>query len=370
MRVHRVAISIIFAVNLGFGQRHKPIIDPETKEGYVIQLIQQERDPVEKVKLMNGFVGEFPKSASLSWVYDQLQPVYQKASDWDRVIGLGEKMLELDADDLYAAHSSLEAAEVLKNPELIQKYAITCWRIASKLSINPKYSQPEYARQVVAYSEYSIAALVIDEKDSAKKKAYQKSLEALNPKSLWLNTSKGDFSNLAQGLGKEKLVTLAVKMLSGDPHNEDMLMVVADYHMQRGDAPDMVLEFSSRVLEILRTKNRPDGISPDDWERKKENYLGAAHYMVGVVSSMKGLYTVADKNLRAALPTVKASNSQVLGATLYHLGYANYQLAEKGERPRIFDAIRFNEQCATIPSSFREQAVKNVESIKSEYNLR
>ena len=59
-----------------------------------------------------------------------------------------------------------------------------------------------------------------------------------------------------------------------------------------------------------------------------------------------------------------------LAATLYHLAMANYRLAEaSNDRTRPVDALRFMRRCATIRSPFQEQAVRNVESIKSEYNL-
>ena len=370
MKARRVAACILLITALAFGQTHKPAIDPETKEGYVIQLIQQERDASQKVKMMLDFVQEFPKSGNLSWVYDLLQPVYLKSGEWDKALDLGSKMLALDANDLYAAHGALQAAEALKDPDQVVQYATTSWQIGSRLVATPKYAEVEYAKQVMAYAEYAIAAVANAETDRKKNLAYMASLEAVNPKSLWLNKSAGDFNNMAQGLPKDKLVQLASRMVANDPANEDMLMVIADFHMGKGDAPDLVLDYATRVLEIMRTKARPAAISEEDWQRKKDNYLSAAHYMSGVVSSMQGRFAQADRDLRAALPALKNANGQVLGAVLYHLGYANYQLAENGERPRVFDAIKFNEQCAGVASSYREQAQKNVQSIKSEYNLR
>lgn len=371
MSTRRVAVCLLLLTAMAFGQRHKPSIDPETKEGYVIQLIQQERDPVEKIKLMNEFAVEFPKSPSLSWIYDQLQPVYLEAKDYDKVLAVGQKMIEIDPTDLDAAHSMLLAAEKLKDPELLRKIATTCWQMGTKLVKSTTYLKTEYALQMVAYSEYSIAALANNENDKLKKADYTKALEQLNPKSPWLKASKSEFATLAQeGVGKDVLAAVAEKSLAGDPNNEDLLMVVADHYMARASSPAKVLEFATRTVEVLRNKTAPAGVSPEDFEKKKERYLGAAHYMIGVISSLQGRYSQADTNLRAALPTIRGSNAQVMGAVYYHLGYANYQLAEKGERQRIFDAIKFNEQCATIPSSYREQAQRNIDSIKSEYNLR
>jgi tetratricopeptide (TPR) repeat protein len=371
MGATRVALCAIVAVAVVWAQRHKVSIDPETKEGYVLQCIQQERDPAQKIKLMRGFVAEFPKSESLSWVLDQLQPVHMEAKEFEQAVTMGNRMLELDPDDLDAAHNNLLAAEALKNPELIKRYAVTCWQIAGRLEKVPGYKKAEYARQMLAYAEYSIAAVANGEADQNRRNEHLKVLQQINPKSKWLEVPRSEFATLSEkGVGKDKLVAAAEKSLVVEPNNEDMLMMVADYHMQRGDNPGKVLEYSTRVVEILRTKQQPSDVAAADWDEKKQRYLGVANYMIGVISSIQGRYQQADRSLRAALPIIRGTSDQVLGAALYHLGYANYQLAEQGERQRVFDAIKFNEQCATTRSTYREQAIKNVDSIKAAYNLK
>jgi hypothetical protein len=371
MRTYRAVACLIVAQVLGLCQHHKLSIDPETKEGYVLQQIKQERDPSQKIKLMNDFAVEFPQSESLAWVLDQLQPVYLQARDYDKAVAIGNRILEVDADDLETAYNNLLAAEALKSPDLIRKSAAAAWTIASRLAKTPSYPKPEYAIQMIAYAEYTLAALANSEKDPRKRQEYSKALEQLNPKSQWLHSSRQDFGSLSQqGASKEKLAAAAESGLASTPDNEDMLILVADYHMQLGDNYDKVFAYASRVIDIMQSRPVPDKISAAEWEKKKEMYLGAAYYMVGVVSSLQGRYSLADKNLKSALPMIGATNEQVLGAALYHLGYANYRLAEKGERQRVFEALRYNEQCAAVKSSYREQAQKNLDSIKIEYNLR
>jgi len=372
MSANRVAVCLMMAAaTLAWGQRHKLSIDPETKEGFVLQCIQQERDAAQKVKTMKDFVTEFPKSESLSWVYDLLQPVYLEAKEYEQAITVGERMLALDPSDLDAAHNSLVAAEALQRAEVIQKQAAVCWEVATRLSQSKSYGKPDYAKQLAAYSEYALATVANGEGNARKRQEHMKVLEQLNPKSKWLEVPRSEFATLSEkGAGKDKLVLAAEKTLLTNPNNEDMLVMVADYHMQRGDDPNKVLAYSTRVVEILREKQQPADVTAEVWAERKQHYLGVAHYMIGVISSIQGRYQQADRNLRAALPIVRGTNDQILGATLYHLGYANYQLAEKGERQRVFDAIKFNEQCAGLRSTYREQALKNVDSIKTEYNLK
>jgi hypothetical protein len=88
-----------------------------------------------------------------------------------------------------------------------------------------------------------------------------------------------------------------------------------------------------------------------------------------MANSLLGRYATADRYLRAALPALRNSGAQQ-AAVLYHLGLANYKLAENGEKGRVPEAIKYSELCASIPSTYQDQAAKNVIAIKAAYNIR
>ncbi len=70
----KVLVLLIIPVALGglmMAQRPKPVYDPETKEGLLIQHIQQETDPSEKLHFMEQFAIQYPTNPMLAWVYDQ-----------------------------------------------------------------------------------------------------------------------------------------------------------------------------------------------------------------------------------------------------------------------------------------------------------
>jgi hypothetical protein len=97
--------------------------------------------------------------------------------------------------------------------------------------------------------------------------------------------------------------------------------------------------------------------------------LGLGYYLGGMSASMLNNFVKADAMLRGALPLLKENEAQE-AAVLYHLGMANYRLAEAGnDRSRPVDAIRFLRRCAAMKGPFQEQAAKYVESIRSEYSL-
>ncbi len=92
MTVILVALSVA-----AFGQRHKlEEVDSEKPEGKLLQQIMQENDTAKKTALMEQFAQQFPKQESAAFVLEQLQAIYVKAKDPDKVIATGEKLLAID----------------------------------------------------------------------------------------------------------------------------------------------------------------------------------------------------------------------------------------------------------------------------------
>ena len=163
---------------------------------------------------------------------------------------------------------------------------------------------------------------------------------------------------------------MAEKGLKTDPENVDMLMAVSNHYFHKDSVRDrdLVVSYTTRAVAVI-DKARPAAMSDDEWIRKKFKTLGIAYYMGGMSSSLNSNFAKADTLLRAALPYLK-DNAAEEAATLYHLGMANYRLAESGaDRNRPVDALKFMRRCAAMKSPYQQQAQKNVDGIRSEYNL-
>ena len=133
----KVLTLLVISVTLPglvIAQRPKPVYDPETKEGLLIQHIQQETDPSEKLHFMEQFVVQYPANPMIAWVYDNLQPAYMKEKAWDDAMRIGEKRVALEQDNLDAAKLALKAAETKGNADDIAKWADCTWRIASTVA--------------------------------------------------------------------------------------------------------------------------------------------------------------------------------------------------------------------------------------------
>src|ERR1700681_3793883 len=132
LRVFVPGLALLFLAAAGLRAGHKPNIDPESPDGILVQRNQQEPTPPRKLALLEKFVGEYPKSNSAAWVYEQLLPIYKEAHEQDKVLATAEALLSVDPNDLDAAHDALKAVETKSDLDLTQKYAALAWDVASK----------------------------------------------------------------------------------------------------------------------------------------------------------------------------------------------------------------------------------------------
>lgn len=368
-----VLVLALMLVAAAAAQRRQIIINAETPEGQILQQIGQEADDAKKLALMEQFVAQYPKHEAAAWVYSQMVPAATKVGQYDKAIATGEKLLALDPEDMEAAHLALKAAEGKKDPDAVKKWAVMTSEIARKVAQSPKpededeaeewKQRVDFAKQVDTYTGYSLYATALQTTDPQKRIMLIETLEERAPESEYLPQIQGQyFLALRQAGNVEKAVAVAEKLLAKDASNEDMLLVVADYHMQRGKEPEKVLEYSAKMIEVMNSKAKPEGLSDADWESKKAQILGLAHWMTGVTYSTQNKFSQADQSLREALPFIK-DNDQLLAGAYFHLGVANYKME------KILDAIKFNEECIKIKSPFQGPAQRNLRAIRSQYRV-
>ncbi len=364
-------LLILLASGALMAQRAKPVYDPETKDGLLIQHIQQESDPVEKLRFMEQFATQYPSHPAIAWVYDQLQPAYYQYKEWDQAMRVGALRLALEPENLEAAKIALRSADAKHDTQDVIRWSDRVWQVATAVAAKGGPTTQD-AKQTRDYAEFCLYSTAMDAKDPKVKLELLQHLEHQMPSSKYVNGLTAEYFRIYREIGDEaKSIELAEKGLGSDPKNVDMLMFLAEYHFRKNDpkARMLVLQYTQRALEAIDKTERPASVSEEDWTKKKQQMLGMANYMGGMSYSLNNNFKVADTMLRAALPYIKDNDGQA-AALFYHLGMANYRLAEAGgDRSRPVDALKFMRRCAAIKSPFQEQALRNVEAIKSEYSL-
>ncbi len=376
-------LCVLLLASAATAQRYKLEINAETPEGQLLQQIGQESDAAKKLGFLEEFAAKYSKHEALMWVYAQLQPAYLAANQPDKAMETSEKLLAMDPEAVEAAHGALKAAEGKKDPDLIKKWAVLTSEAARKV-VQSKQPEDEdeveawkgrvdFSKQVDTYTEYALYASATVAADPKKRLELMDMVGQRNPQSQYLPQLQTLYFHTYRQLGDHaKAVEIAEKVLATDQTNEDMLMVAADYHFtQRGQLKqiDKALAYAGRLEQLMRAKPAPQGVSAEEWEKKKNFSVGYGLHMAGVIHGEQMKYPEADKILREALPLIRA-NEQLLAEALFHLGVANFRLGDKGsDQAKIIDGLRFSQQCAAIKSRYQANAQRNVNAIRSQYRV-
>jgi len=355
------------------GQRHKvEEVNAEKPDGKLLQQVMQETDAGKRTALLEQYTTEFAQGKDLAWVLEQLQAVYVKAGDADKIIAAGDKLLAVDPDDPEAGMQSLKAAETKKDAALIKKYAVATSAAARKMAGAPQPKEADevanwkaavdYAKQVDAYADYALYRAAVESRDPKATIELAEALRQQSPTSDYgMKIRDPLFVAYRQANDVPKALALGEQVLATDQSNEDMLLVVADSYAQQKKEPAKVHAYTAKVVEIMAAKPKPEGIADADWQGRKNLMTGLAHYMDGKLYYTENNFAKADVELRAALPLVE-SNAAMKPEVLFLLGYANYQLKKPQESANYYKA------CAAIKSQFQAPAAKSLQGIKNEYH--
>lgn len=380
MRIWITAAALLSLSVAAFGQRHKlAAINTESPQGKLLQQALQEQDAAKRIAAYEQFITDFPQDKTIGWVLTQIQQAYLKMGNHDKAMQAGEKLLALDPDDVEAAFYNLKAAEAKKDPDLVIKWSAAAAPIAKKAVAAKKPEDMEdedwkqaleFAKGVGTYTEYALYSTALQVSDSGAVMRLVEELEKRNEQSQYLPQVLGRFAGAArQANALDRLVAVGERAVSRNQLNEDVLLALADYYMNRKE-PDKAVEYALKVPEFLASKPKPEGFADADWEKKKNTSIGLAHWMAGVALAGQSKWAPADKELRAALPLI-GDNDQLKAGALFYLGLANYRMGKATKNRKVIDeALRFSQQAAAIKGPYAGQAANNVKVIKSEYGIR
>lgn len=283
-----------------------------------------------------------------------------------------------EQESLEATVAKLKQYENVSDPESALKVSDATSKMARALLAEPKPqdeakakewdASQDYAKQVDAYADYALFNQVTKTKDSRTALMLTEVLEKRSPKSPYLpQAANTTFFALRQSGQIDQAVSFAERALSWDPQNEEMLIVVADYYMKKNDSAK-VLTYSSKLVEVMNQKQKPEQVSDADWTKRKNTLIGAGNWMSGMTYASQNKLNEADKSLRSALPLL--TDDQMKAGALYQLGFVNFKLGEASKNvPRIQEAYRFSQQCATIKSPYAANASKNAAAMRAKYKV-
>jgi hypothetical protein len=267
------------------------------------------------------------------------------------------------ADELDDNYAAIKQAEQKKDPDQVTKLALETSKSAKAEAARPQPTEAsevehwkqrvEFAKEVEDFTEYSLSTTAIA--NPSKAIELVDTLIQINPKSKYLGACA---STYLKALGPKRETEGAQKILNGDPNSEDALYAMASGTMNGA--------YATRLVNVMKSKPKPEGMSEADWDKQKAYFLGQGYYIAGAAACTKSTWTDCDRDLRAALPYV-SKEPAVAGPTYFYLGLADYNLAKlTGDRAKLQEAEKFSEQSAAIAGPTQAQAQKNVAIMKQE----
>jgi hypothetical protein len=279
------------------------------------------------------------------------------------------------AADLAENFDNLKQAVEKKDVAQVRQLAATASSQAKEMIAQPSPSGEDekdawtkrvaWAKDVEVYTEYALYATAI-QSPPATLIDLLGTLEKQNPKSKYLEDAYAPYFAALNSTGAAaKIPAIAEKAVASHPDNEDVLMVVAETAMSRKQS-QQAQTYANRLIAVLNKHSKPEGMAAADWERRRNTFLGRAHWISGVVAGEKNQYVECDKNLRAALPLIKG-NDAMMGPALFYLGVANYNLSKMTlDRRKMMDAYNFSDQASRINGPYAQQAWRNAATMKTE----
>jgi tetratricopeptide (TPR) repeat protein len=110
-------------------------------------------------------------------------------------------------------------------------------------------------------------------------------------------------------------------LLTKDPSNLGMLLLLSDYYGEKGEQLDKAEGYAKKAISVLDTAKKPEGVTDEQWQQQSSLQKGLALSALGQVNLQKKNNAGAVDNFKAAAPLLKADvNSYARNE--YRLGYA------------------------------------------------
>ncbi len=280
------------------------------------------------------------------------------------------------ADELEDSYTKLQDAVAKKNADAVKTEGAATFKLAQALVKAPQPTDAEevkgwkerveYGKDVTVYTEYALAFMAT-QVEGAKTVELVEALLAQNPKSKYLDTCTPSYLAALGKSGPAKQMEGMQKIVAGRSDNEVALAALAEGLANKN--ADRALAYANKLVAVLKTKGRPEGVAEGAWEKARSSGLATGYYVAGMINGAKSAWMDCDRDMKAALPLIH--DDYRLGIVYFYLGLANYQLGKMTmDRPRIQVGLNYSKQSAAIAGPMKDQATRNAAAIQGELQAR
>lgn len=336
-------------------------IQAGTDVDHALNEINATTDPAQKLALIQKFAEGLGKEGDYPLVADGLFVEYYLAQkNYDKTFEYGDKVFALDPDNFQNALNLVRAAaekgdvdRLISSGEkaggIMQRYkaakapegtAATAWEEEKGRTVEANKDNYVYIQQLVFSGVYQT-------KEPGKRAALLVKFAQVFPDSQFVSQALGVAATAyQQAQNTAKMLEVANGLLSKDPNNVGMLLLLSDYYGERGEQLDKAETYAKKAGSLLETAPKPEGLTDEQWAQQKGLQKGLALSALGQVNIGKKDNAQAVENLKAAAPLVKPDDVSY-AHNQYRLGFALLNLKRNAEAKEAFT------QAASVNSPYK-----------------
>jgi tetratricopeptide (TPR) repeat protein len=377
MRRTRWLIGIFFllgcSANAALGQQIGKTVTVQagSDADHAITEINAAADPAQKLALIDKFAegpgkeGDYPILVNGLYV-----DYYLTQKNYDKAFEFGDKLFALDQANFQNATNMIRAASEKADPDRLISYGEKAQGILQRYKDAPvpagssaeawnqqKAQTLEANRDGIAYSQNAVFSGVYQAKDAGKRAALLVRFAQIFADSPYASQALGVAATAyQQSQNAPKMLEVANGLLTKDPNNLGMLLLLSDYYGEKGEQLDKAEAYTKKAMSVLESAKKPGEMTDDQWKQQSGLQKGLALSSLGQINIQKKDNAQAVTNLRAAAPLLKPDDGSY-ARNQYRLGFALLNLKRNPEAKDAFT------QAASVNSPYKGPAQEKLKAM-------
>jgi tetratricopeptide (TPR) repeat protein len=377
MRRTRWLIGIFFllgcSANAALGQQIGKTVTVQagSDADHAITEINAAADLAQKLALIDKFAegpgkeGDYPILVNGLYV-----DYYLTQKNYDKAFEFGDKLFALDQANFQNATNMIRAASEKADPDRLISYGEKAQGILQRYRDAPvpagssaeawnqqKAQTLEANRDGVAYIQNAVFSGVYQAKDAGKRAALLVRFAQIFADSPYASQALGVAATAyQQSQNAPKMLEVANGLLTKDPNNLGMLLLLSDYYGEKGEQLDKAEAYTKKAMSVLESAKKPDEMADDQWKQQSGLQKGLALSSLGQINIQKKDNAQAVTNLRAAAPLLKPDDGSY-ARNQYRLGFALLNLKRNPEAKDAFT------QAASVNSPYKGPAQEKLKAM-------
>jgi tetratricopeptide (TPR) repeat protein len=292
-------------------------------------------DPAAKLALIDKFAANLGQGDMAIVANDLYVNYYIAAKNFDKAFEYGDKLFAVDPDNFNNGVNMVRAGVEKGDTDKAFSYGDKLSGILKRFKEQPKPEGKsdsdwddqkkrtlESVRDNLTYAEQLLFNAAYQTKDANRRAALLVRFAQGFPDSPYADQAMGvAAASYQQAQNAPKMLEAANGLITKDPNNLGMLLLLSDYYSEKGEQLDKAESYAKKAVSVLDTAKKPEGVTDEQWQQQSSLQKGLALSALGQVNLQKKNNAGAVDNFKAAVPLLK-SDANSYARNEYRLGYA------------------------------------------------